>query len=643
MKIKVKGLTMKRIIRNLIVMLLLLFSVAVFSAEEFDPETSIKISHHVDKGDLKDGDEFKVLLSLDVPEDYHITDSDLFYVDTESAPDFNFTTKIITEKVEHHDIPVYKGKVDILLDGTYKTSETENIVSFGYQVCSEVGDESCYMPTDKELEIDFSLIAPDVFEGIEQIDHKEEPGEITEQDNAEVSVFGALFGGDDEMSIEEKLAGILEGSQTWTLLVFLIAFLGGILDSMTPCVYPIIPVVISYMGAKSGSKKSAGFFLSLFFVVGLAITYSIVGLLASFLGGMFGVGDLAANPIVRAGIAIVFVVLALSMFGLWDMNLISSDQQTKLMKKGKESKGILGAVIIGMVSGVVAAPCVGPVLAVLLMHVAAAGDMLYGWLLFTTFAFGLGILFLVLGTFSGAINALPQAGAWMVNIKKFFGVVMIGAALFFVHIMLPDHIVYLLISILTLLLATFMGAFNKLEPHSGFFKLLGKTISIFLLVVSIVFTLKTLAHYTDLPFGGSNAISQEQHIGEAHVPFNKSDNDIMIVENSIESIKGTDKLVMIDLWAEWCGNCLELDKVTWNDPEVVEFSKENFIPVKLDFTKKNSEFSKKYINQYKEYGATNIPLILFIDENGEVVKKIQGLVEGERMLKKMKSIVKENK
>ena len=100
--------------------------------------------------------------------------------------------------------------------------------------------------------------------------------------------------------------------------------------------------------------------------------------------------------------------------------------------------------------------------------------------------------------------------------------------------------------------------------------------------------------------------------------------------------------LVVKFHAEWCGNCLELDKVTWNHPEVVEFSAENFIPVKLDFTKKNSEFSKKYINQYKEYGATNIPLILFIDENGIVVKKIQGLVEGERMLKKMKSIVKEN-
>lgn len=634
---------MNNLIRIITALLLITISVIAFPSNEFNPETDVKITHFVNKADIEEGDSFKVLLSLEVPENYHITDSDLFYVDTETAPDYNFSSKVITEKVKHHDTPVYKGKVDILLDGTYKVTESENIVNFGYQICSELGDESCFMPVDRQLKIDFSLIAPEVFEGIDQINVKTENGEITSEPSSEAGVIDALFGGDDDMTIEEKLAAILEGSQTWTLLVFIIAFLGGILDSMTPCVYPVIPVVISYMGAKSGSKKSSGFFLSLFFVVGLAITYSVVGLLASFLGGVFGVGDLAANPIVRVGIAIVFTVLALSMFGLWDMNLISSEQQTKLMKKGKESKGIIGAVIIGMVSGVVAAPCVGPVLAVLLMHVAAAGDMLYGWLLFITFAFGLGILFLIIGTFSGAINALPQAGAWMVNIKKFFGVVMIGAALFFISIIIPPHILYFLISVLTLYLAVFMGAFRKLEAHSGFFATLGKTISIFMVVISVVFALKTLGYYTDLPFGGSNIISQVEHTGELHVPFNKSDNDLMVVEKAIESIEGTDKLVMVDLWAEWCGNCLELDKVTWNDPEVVEYSQEHFIPVKLDFTKKNSEFSKKYINQYKEYGATNIPLILFIDESGTVVKKIQGLVEGERMLKKMETIVKENK
>jgi thiol:disulfide interchange protein DsbD len=115
------------------------------------------------------------------------------------------------------------------------------------------------------------------------------------------------------------------------------------------------------------------------------------------------------------------------------------------------------------------------------------------------------------------------------------------------------------------------------------------------------------------------------------------------VENAVSAIIGSEKLVMVDMWAEWCMNCLEMDKVTWNDPDIVEFSEKYFLPIKLDFTDKNSDFSKKYISQYIRYGANNIPLILFINKNGEVAAKVQGLVEADKMLKKMKIIVSENK
>ena len=617
--------------------LIMIFSVlAAVGQVDFDPEKNVTISHYFNKDGLKSGEEFKMAVLIDVPAGYHITEGDYFYFDTAGFPELEAEGKNTSGKSTHKNEPVYKGIISYVFDGVYKDS-LEKSIKIAYQICSETGDESCYMPVERDIKIDFSVTDPEKFSVIATTTESE--AELKADEKTVGDVFEAFSGGNEEMSIEERLAAILEGSQTWTLLVFLIAFLGGILDSMTPCVYPVIPVVISYMGAKSNKKKSAGFFLSLFFVVGLAITYSIVGLLASFLGGIFGVGDIAANPYVRVVIASIFTILALSMFGVWDMNIISSDQQTKWMKKGKESKGILGAMIIGMVSGVVAAPCVGPVLAVLLIHVATAGDVLYGWLLFISFAFGLGLLFIVLGTFSGAINALPHAGSWMVKIKKFFGVVMIGAALFFISIVIPQQLLYFLIAVLSLLLSIYIGAFSSInKDDANFFTYLGKSLGLLIFIVSVVFTLKAISHYTQLPFSGSVS-AYETVNAETHVAFEKTDKDTLIIERAVSSLSENNKLVMVDFWAEWCMNCVELDKVTWNDPEVIEFSDKNFVPIKLDFTDKDSEFSKKYISQYKDYGATNIPLILFINSKGEVVEKIQGLVEAERMLKKMKKIV----
>jgi thiol:disulfide interchange protein DsbD len=147
--------------------------------------------------------------------------------------------------------------------------------------------------------------------------------------------------------------------------------------------------------------------------------------------------------------------------------------------------------------------------------------------------------------------------------------------------------------------------------------------------------------FTELPFSSGEAYTVNEK--SAGVQFNKTDSDTDIVNKAVKQISGTNKLVMVDLWAEWCTNCLELDKKTWSDQEVAVFVEKNFIPIKLDFTKKDSDFSKKFIGEFKEHGATNLPLILFIDHEGNVVDKMLGFIDAERMVGRLKKIVEQNK
>jgi len=611
-----------------IALLLTLFSTFVFSDQEFDPEKDVAINNYFEKESIVKGEEFSMIISIDLPDGFHISDNDLFYFDTTEFPEIKTDGENLSGRSVHKGETVYKGTVDFIFEGTY-TEKAERSVLVGYQTCSETGDESCYMPVEKTIKIDFSRIDPSKFENFNQDPVNSATEAVIEQD-------------DSDLTMEEKLAGMLEGEASGSFIVFLITFLGGILASLTPCVYPIIPVVVSYMGAKSGSKKSAGFTLSLFFVLGLAITYSIIGLLASFFSEMFGVGDFASNPIVRSVIALIFFILALSMFGFWDMTLLSSDKQTKMMEKGKEKKGVIGALIIGMVSGLVAAPCVGPVLAMLLIHVANAGDVLYGSMLFMTFALGMGMLFLVIGTFSGALSAMPNSGMWMIKVKKVFGIVMTAAAIYFIKIVIPDYAFLFIVSVLLIMLSVFLGGFSKIDTKTaGISEYTGKSLGIFVFIIAIIFSLKTIALFTELPFASGAAYTVNEK--SAGVQFEKTDSDTDIVNKAVKQISGTNKLVMVDLWAEWCTNCIELDKKTWSDPEVAGFVKKNFIPIKLDFTKKDSDFSKKFIGEFKEHGATNLPLILFIDHEGNVVDKMLGFIEAERMLGRLKNIVEKNK
>jgi cytochrome c-type biogenesis protein len=228
-------------------------------------------------------------------------------------------------------------------------------------------------------------------------------------------------------NLVNNLALYLQGS---VFLAFLAAYLGGLVISFTPCTYPLIPVTIGFIGAQGPSSKLRGFFLSLFYVGGLALTYSILGGVAALSGRLFG--QMQTTPWTYFIMANLCLIMGLSMLDVFSISLPVSQKLMKLTGNTYK-KGFLGSFLMGAVSGVVIGPCTAPALAVLLGYVAIKTNLLLGMSLLFVFAFGMGTLLIIVGTFAGVIAALPQSGKWMTKIKLIFGLILIGAAEYFLY------------------------------------------------------------------------------------------------------------------------------------------------------------------------------------------------------------------
>ena len=207
---------------------------------------------------------------------------------------------------------------------------------------------------------------------------------------------------------------------------FLVSFIGGIGASLTPCIYPIIPILVGVIGASSAKNKTRGFLLSIVFVLGMAATYSILGILAALTGQIFGLQS--QNPWVLFAVGNFNLLFGLSMLGLFELKLPGSWGKPA----GAKPKNLLTIFLMGAGSGSIAAPCTVPVLGVLLSFVATEKNVVFGFSLLFVFSLGLGVLLIALGTFTGLIASLPKSGSWLLRIKQFFGFLMILLAEYFV-------------------------------------------------------------------------------------------------------------------------------------------------------------------------------------------------------------------
>jgi thiol:disulfide interchange protein DsbD len=333
-------------------------------------------------------------------------------------------------------------------------------------------------------------------------------------------------------------------------------------------------------------------------------------------------------------VAAIFAAMGASMLGAFDLALPASVQGK--MTSGAQRGGVIGAILMGMVTGLVASPCVGPVLVVLLTFVAKTGNLLFGfWLLFT-FACGLGLLFLVLGTFASAINALPGAGSWMDTVKHVFGVILIAMAIYYVRMIIGPQATRFAYGAFLLTVGVYSGALTPLAAGVGGRAHFRKALAVLLFLAGALLFLVWLALAIGAPallLGGSPlqaavtpgaAPALRAHAGPA---WRVND------EAALAEARAQGKPAMMDFYADWCGACVELDEKTWIDPAIITES-QRFTPIKMDFTKRGP-FMKAATGRYAVKG---MPTVIFFDSQGNEATRFAGFMPAAGVLQIMQSV-----
>ncbi len=434
-----------------------------------------------------------------------------------------------------------------------------------------------------------------------------------------------------------KIADVL-GSES-SLFIILLFFVFGLLLALTPCVFPMIPILSSIIVSQSGEGKPSvakAFFTSLVYVVSMALTYTVVGVVAGLLGA-----DIQAamqNPWVLTVFAGMFVALAYSLFGYYEIGLPAS-WQSKISKASDEAGqkgGIVGTAIMGLLSALIVGPCVAPPLGGAVLFISHTGDALLGGTALFVMSMGMGVPLLLVGI--GAGKFMPKPGGWMTAVSQVFGVMMLGLAIFMLGRILPDTVTMILWSLLFMGSALYMGVFNPSAATQGAKKLFQLLAVAFLIYGASLFVgalsgstsmLKPFEKFTQVGVASAGTTTASTEDKSSHLGYS--------VARLMEEVKASDKPVVVDFGKDSCTACAELEHITFPDPKVQEQLK-NFTFIKINLTK-NSDDDKALLKHFELFGTPNI--IFFGKDNKYMAdESITGFVSPEVFTKHLKEIVK---
>lgn len=381
-------------------------------------------------------------------------------------------------------------------------------------------------------------------------------------------------------------------------LTLLAIFVLGLALNLTPCVYPIIPITIGYFSQQSGASRGRRVALSALYVLGIAITYSALGVFSALSGKLFGAW--LQHPGVLIFFALLMLVMASSMFGAFELTV----PQFVTRRSGGQA-GLAGALTMGLLIGIVAAPCVGPFVISLIALVSSLQSPMLGFLMFFVLALGLGLPYLFLGIFSSSATALPRSGMWMVQVKKAMGFILIAMAFYFLRPLIGD-IAFQYGVAASLLVGS---AFLFLSKAQGA-QVWRIGIGVLLLVSGVMFAIP------------------RKH--EASVQWQKYD------ASKLAAARAAGKPVVIDFYADWCLPCKELDEKTFTDPGVAK-ELDRFVRLKADLTAAEDATTKELTKQYAILG---VPTIIWIDASGNEVAsaRLTGFEPADAFLQRAQSV-----
>jgi thiol:disulfide interchange protein DsbD len=393
------------------------------------------------------------------------------------------------------------------------------------------------------------------------------------------------------------------------LAAFVTAFLGGLATSLTPCVYPMISITVSVFGARDENvTRLRAMALATAYVAGICLTYTVLGIVSALVGKL-AFGSWLGKPVVVIPIAILFLLMAASMFGAFELSLPSGLQQ-RLSTVG--GKGFLGAFGMGLVGGIIAAPCTGPVLVSLLAFVSTTHSIGIGGTLLFTYGLGMGVLFFVVAAFA---SSLPKSGAWMESVKSIFGVTMLLAALYFLRPIAKPlkefgsrDLRWLLAMLGACGVGVVIGAIH-LTFHDGWTRRIRKGLGLALLTVG--------------GFGVIGFLLTPRPLNWVHGEA-----------AGVQAAKSTHSPALIDFFADWCLPCKEMEVQTFSHEDVAR-ELGRFTLIKVDTT--NDE-DPTVIDVKKRYGADTLPTVVLLDADGKVVQTLHKAVKPDELLPLLQAI-----